>query len=358
MSTSATGEGTPTGSNPAGVASPNPDHDSSSPARTELRSVSTDGDRPATRRPAIGDQVEVECRGDWLPGTIDAVESDHFTVKGCGIPWGFDLRKEGIEWRWPLEQAAADPGNPVLEAADQFNAHPHQHCSVEDCTLWPLCSHPTANLQDALPEVRRCTAPITVGSDAGDVEDECGAVLGKDLHCQVCGGGLCYQHCAGVDHFGGRLVTSGSSGMLLWKIVEVASKRFRGQLCECLVGGRLKIVATVVGTTVDSVQEQLEWRIGQMVHASEQAAAARGEERPGREILFEALEFAAKVPPGKITDQRRAELLLEVIEWLRGCEVQWESHRSDYNHDRESKHAKELHDRQVVELFSRLAGAL
>jgi hypothetical protein len=212
------------------------------------------------------------------------------------------------------------------------------------------------------PEPRRCTAPITIAGDAGDVEDECGAVLGRDLHCDVCKGQRCYEHCAGVDHFGGRFVSLGvPTPGLEWKIVEVAAGRFRGQLYRRydrnFKGDGYEIIATVVGTTAASCDEQLAWRIGHLTHAT--AAEERAPQQTA--VPLPVLEFVQNMPAGRLAADKRAELLHEVIEWLRGCEKRWEDEIYCGNWETVDEliaAAKNWHDRQVVELFSRLAGAL
>lgn len=351
MSTSPTEGGTPTGSNPAGVASPNPDQDSGSSARTELQSVSTDGDR----RPTRGDLVDFDATPvtvgiprQWRPARLNFVEEvkdrpGSFVVYGWFVPehgqavGELQCRGPG-GWRWP-EIPLGDPRR--FDDGGGYSL---------------LATQPQGEVLSE-PEPLRCTAPITVAGEADDVEDECGAILGKDLHCQVCGGGLCYQHCAGVDHFAGRLVASGAAGMLLWKIVEVAVSRFRGQLYDTLLGGRLKILATSVGTSVDSVSEQIQWRIDQLVHQAERAAAAPAQ----MAVPLPILDFVERVPRGlPLGRDKRAELLHEVIEWLRGCDEAWDAFAAELRHEDQDTISlcRNEHNREIAELFSRLAGAL
>ncbi len=339
MSTTATGGGSPTGSNPAGVASPNTQVDTTYPDRTELRSVPTDENRreDATRGPCRNvaqASLEPPCPSCDGQRVTKAARVPGYSCGDCGA---------------------------VFQTTGGEVQKPRQRCSVEDCTLWPLCSHPTAGLLEALPEVsepepRRCAAPITVAGEAGDLEDECGAVLGKDLHCDVCGGGRCYQHCAGVDHFHGQLITAGTVGRLEWKIVLIAVSRLRGQLYRRTAG--LEILATVSGTNVEEVIGQLDHRARELEQL-DQVPPPEPARRASRNLnagLFDMLAASE----GKITPQKRTELVVEVIEWLRSCNEQWVQLADKFTmYDGEGLAiCRNLHDQQVVELFARLAGAL
>lgn len=309
-----------------------------SSARTELRSVSNDENR---RLPRIGEEVEI------LDG--DAIGLRRVTEHGTGedgltgglpcfwieaTPWAYFLRNEGSTWR-RLEQAAVDPGNPILEAADQFNRGESTHAVL-----------PTA------PEVQHCTA-IVEGS--GLNSELCGALIGRDVRCGICEATRCYQHCASLDHFGGLLVSRGGSGDLEWKLVEISAGRFAGQIAR---GAELlAVVGLATRMPMAEVLAQLMDRIREL------EAAAAPPPLPLARInqtfvgLGEALEFVCKLPHGKpLARDKRAELAEEVIAWLRSCETAWE--RLAYDLPETADRAKELHDRQVVELFSRLAGAL
>jgi hypothetical protein len=115
-------------------------------------------------------------------------------------------------------------------------------------------------------------------------------------------------------------------------------------------------VATVAGSTGEEVQADLEQRQREMAWETEAitAAAALPAAAPPAVLPFGVLDFVAKAPDKAAG--KRAELLQEVIEWLRGCEKEWE--RLAYDLPETSDRAKSIHDRQIVELFSRLAGAL
>lgn len=362
MKESPTETETATGSNPAGVAAQTTPEEIGNPDRTELRSVATPEDPPAPRRLEVTDGTFLcdgcgEVIGPTDAGPVSCVDCEiddrgifplhqkaeccdkHEAKRGCGCG--------GVG---KLPEPAADHGNPVL-AADQFNAKPRQHCSVEGCTLWPLCSHPTANLQDALPEVRHCTA--TEGD--GDV---CGAIVGKDLHCGICDGQRCYQHCTSLDHFKGHVLSRGGAGSLSWKVVEIASGRFAGQLER----GRELLAVVGLDRRLEhgAVLAEIEHRV-KVLEATEAVTPEhdRARRASGREVhagLFDALAATQ----GRIPAAKRVELVREVIEWLRHCENEWDDLecRSWDTIDALLSESRRLHNAQVLGLFSRLAGAL
>lgn len=339
MSTTATGDGSPTGSNPAGVASPNTPEDTASPDRTELRSVPTDEDR---RKPVPGDRVEVEvvseARGlHWRPAKVLKLAERFFEWESQyddGSPFAGLTGYDEQDWRWPGD------GGPLLPA------------------------EPPAVPE---PEVRRCTF-ITTGHDV-DTDYSCGAVVGRSLHCDLCRGERCYEHCKGVDHFGGRLVSRGGTDHFDWKVVEVAAGRFMGQLWErMLPDGRPELRTVVAGlserATVEQLSDSAKVYERSWLQMPEPPGVELGDPRGGRfpgswRKLNAGLFDLLAASEGKLSAAKRSELLHEVIEWLRGCEDQWGVHGGGLPHGQTSvREAKALHDRQIVELFSRLAGAL
>lgn len=324
MSTSPTEGGITTGSNPAGVASPSNDSTDGNTDRTELRSVRKDTDSRPPRRPALGDIVEIEIEtGDfatveWLPAMVVFVpetitpETDSFQAEQKARPdlptfmWrAFEHRDGRLAWRWPGEPAAAEP-----------------------------------------PPVRRCTVQV----DRDGVGDECGTVIGDGLVCDVCKATRCFEHCGGIDHFRGEHVDQGGSGSLHWKIAEIAAGRFQGQVWR----RTNDVVAQVLGTI---------------------SARNRGSAYSAVNALLRRLETGNYMPPavtapldaaanellaraaGKVSNRKRAELLLEVVEWLRECEEEW-NHLEAESVDDMLERSKRLHDLQVAALFARIGGAL
>jgi hypothetical protein len=325
MSTSPTETGTTTGSNPTGVASPNHDNDAASSDRTELRSVPSAGESQITRRPGVGDLVEVYSGISpggprWRLGTVWAVHPERtdpaFDVSFAGVKalgYAYPFAAENGTWRWP----AAEEKPEVL--------------SLEEASG---------------PEVRRCTVKVTESTFA----DECGAVIGAGLVCDVCQGHRCFSHCGGLDHFGGKEFARGGSGALTWKIAEVAANRFQGQLYKA-DGGVVTIVANVGSGSPNEVLDFLEEEV------SRQNASAAGVIEKPATITSAAAEA---VRAGRGTREQRERVLAEVIAWCRESEAEWNELGGGLTHDDQDVVAmcKALHDRLTVELFARIGGAL
>lgn len=330
MSTTATGEGTPTGSNPAGVASPNSDQDSSSSARTELRSVSNDEDRQedATRGP---------CRkcGRDAPKFTPIDPPNRPSYFECWLGSGCNDGPNVVQA--PAVEIILCPscGNPAV-VAERVPGYSCPSCGAVFRAVEP-------------PEVRRCTAIID--NPAGG---DCGALIGLDVQCGICKATRCYQHCASLDHFGGKFVSRGGSGDLEWKLVEISAGRFAGQIAR---GSEL---LAVVGLDTRLTRDVVWAKLYERVRELQAAAAAPPAPAPRVIVGLEALDFLSKATAATIGRDKRIELAEEVIAWLRGCEDQWHPLIVETEFDLMLTPAdcKKLHDRQVAELFSRLAGAL
>jgi hypothetical protein len=310
MTNDETTVGTPAGSNPAGVAQALTGNDSASPHRTEPRSVSAATDGQTARRPAPGDVLEAllpeNGTGTDYQRVVFAKVSPHDPDKFVVVDaddldhWGFSFDDEGNSWRWPQ------------------------------------------------PEPRRCTVPVDQ-ADGG----ECGAVLGSKLTCDVCGGARCFDHCKGIDHFGGRTVDQGGSGSLRWKIAEVAANRFQGQIWRSDRSMLSQIVETMAGYSVAELHEKLHARIALMAAQYEAPAVKRLEDAVHRrQELLQAFDRRLNLS--------RVAMLTEVIEWLRDDARAWDQMLvPDSGPCREVfRQARELHNRMVAGLFSRIGGAL
>lgn len=192
MSNSPTETGSPTGSNPAGVAAPSTSNDSENPDRTELRSVGIDEDRPATRRPAVGDLVEVFTDSGlgfgfaprWLPGIVDQVDPEEPALFRVRVTNCADVRRDAEDtrdWRWPeTGDADAAGGEVPLSAFVSCSAE----TSVEGRSV--VCAEPRGH------------AGRHAGDFAGDV------IEWFNEHGRT-GGEVPSDPCAAMDHpcFGG-----------------------------------------------------------------------------------------------------------------------------------------------------------
>lgn len=283
--------------------------------------VDKDGRPVSARRPAPGDVVQFKGRDDnWFRVVVRAIDAEGLEAMTLGQPPRQVYRIDG-DWRWPEPSWPSD---------------------------WPESE-----------EVRRCTA-IVVVADEDHIEDECGAVIGKDVHCGICEGRRCYQHCASLDHFKGNVVDSGTAanGSLEWQVVEFAAGRFAGQIQRGTE--LLAVVGLDSPLERDQVVLQLEHRVKLLELGAPPTAKERRRRDSGRELhagLFDALAATQ----GRIAPATRVELVREVIAWLRSCEDEWGALVPDVPAASAFEaiiKAKRLHDEQVLGLFARLAGAL
>ena len=300
-------ETTAVGSNPAGVAQEPHRNDSTSPDRTELRSVSGAGDGQADA-PAEAGYLCLGCRQSPKEGHWFIAPENH----GVG-PNGEPCRNTGR--RIP----------PVFELGD----------------LPPAA---------APPPVRRCTAQtLGAGNSPDDDGGDCGAVIAADLRCDVCVGNRCYSHCGGIDHFGGHTVDEGGSGALRWKVAEITAGHFQGQVWRSIQDPLgLKIFGTVAGKSRADV------------NASLRELLARFEAQHETERRADTWSAAVDATKGVLV-RKRAELLREVIDWLRETETDWSEFEANMPTSALSlaaQEGKKLHDQQIADLFARLGAGL
>lgn len=342
MSKTPTGEETPVGSNPAGVASPTTPEIAPSPARTELRSVPAP-ENPQFRRCGLLDPGQ--------PGAVCGRRSGH---TGNHIADMANVITYGPGWtRWWGEHGSGEGNSTdfaklLAAAGDDPPADPEIYgpAPVQDAVLLPD------------PALRHCTGQID-GETGGEL---CNAVLGANLHCERCKGQRCYAHCRGVDHLGGKFVTGGHSGKLRWKLVRTWPAGYAGQVYRGdEIVGELHTGAEerdVLGKMLDQVDElrDLERRL--------RTPVPPGPEQPRQRVLpvarsgqiHVALDALLSRSVGRVPDGQRGRVLLAVVEWLNQCAIEWEQLGEVF--DAKITDAKKLHDQQVVELFTRIGGAL
>ena len=326
----------------------------------ELRSVSTDENR---RKPAPGDRVEVEMVSDargmhWLPAKVLKCAESFFEWEASfedGSPMSGYTEYDEDDWRWPVS----------LDAQVERDLGP----LPEGYTFEAEREVPPAEV----PAVRRCTVGVG-GADqlGGGADVECGAILGSNITCRVCLGERCFPHCGGLEHFKGRTVSHGGAGSLDWYVSEIASGLYGGQIVRRLtdpadvpMGVRFEIVATVSNgnRSPDVVVAELMRKIDSLDPTVAPLLSGKYEPPKVRQVgrIDDATDQLLAATKGKLSDTKRAELVLEVIEWLRGCEEDWGNDiyvQSWDTIDALLEAAKKWHDRKVVELFSRLTGAL